>query len=153
MWWEFSFQTCFCVLQVDLSSTLRRCCFAYSVIFGYYKKEMIFLLHIWIVHSCKNLENRTPTLEGNAVQMLNGCVTSTLIHRYLMLLSLYIPLTVHTEQLYRYTEQDGCKGCASSNFSWDTDYPDCVFLCFSSLLPLLSSTFLTTHNCHIIFRI
>ena len=40
-----------------------------------------------------------PTLEGNAVQMLNDCVTSTLIHRYLMMLSLYIPLTFHTERL------------------------------------------------------
>jgi hypothetical protein len=106
----------------------------FYVIFGYCEKE-IFLLHIWIVHSCKNLENQTPTLEGNAVQILNGCVTSTLIHRYLRLLSLYIPLAVHTEQLYRYTEQDGCKGCAISNFSWDTDYPDCGFLWFSSLLP------------------
>ena len=74
---------------------------------------MILLLHIWIVHSCKNLEKQTPTLEGKAMQMLNGCVTSTLIHRYLMLPSLHIPLTIHTEHLYRHTEQDGCKGGAS----------------------------------------
>jgi len=123
MWWEFSFKTCFCVVF-----------HLFYVIFGYCEKEMIFLLHIWIVYSCKNLENQTPTLEGKAVQMSNGCVTSTLIHRYLMLLSLNVPRSIHTQQLDRHTEQDGCKGCACSNFSRDIAYPDCGFLWFSSLL-------------------
>jgi hypothetical protein len=64
MCWEFSFQTCFCVLL-----------YALYVIFGYSEREIIFLLLIRTVHSCKNLEKQTPTLEENSVQMLNDCVT------------------------------------------------------------------------------
>jgi hypothetical protein len=47
-----------------------------------------------------------------------------------MFLSLYILLTIHTEQLFRHTEQDGCKDGAGSNFGRDTDYPDWIFVVF-----------------------
>jgi hypothetical protein len=100
----------------------------FYVIFDYSEKEMIFLLHIWIVHSCKNLENQTPTLERKAAQMLNGCVTNTQIHWYFNVGKFIYSSNSYTKQLYRYTEQDGCKGSANSNFSWDIDYPDCGFL-------------------------
>jgi hypothetical protein len=100
----------------------------------------------------QEFKEEADILEENAVQILNCSITKHANSQVQVLLSLRILLTIHSEQLYRHTEEDGCKGGACFNFGGNTDYPVCGFLWFCSVLPgkFRDSTFslVTTAFCH-----